>query len=146
MNNLLTIVAAGFIAMGAANCYANQTQVGRYLTVTEGANVSQSEPLQQSFMLNIPGEINTVGGAMSYLLNNSGFSLLPIKYRDTDTETLLTQKLPLSDRSLGPMTVMQALIALSGDAYVVLVDPQHRYISFMLRPRFQNLYSSNFNN
>ena len=121
-----------------------QAQVGRYLTVNQGASNSQNNPLEQSFMLTIPDTINTVGGAISYILTNTGYRLEPKQYQVKQVKLLLAQPLPLSDRKLGPMTVMQALSALSGPSFwQVLVDPNHRYVSFILRPATQTLYDKN---
>ena len=35
---------------------------------------------------------------------------------------------------------MGKVLALAGNAYQMLVDPQHRYISFQLRKQFKQLY------
>lgn len=122
----------------------SQAQVGRYLTVNQAARNSQSNPLEQTFMLTIPESINTIGGAISYILANTGYKLQPKQYQTIQVGLLLGQPLPLSDRKLGPMTVMQALSALSDHSFwQILLDPNHRYVSFILRPSTQSLYDQN---
>ncbi|MHC4397907.1 MAG: PFGI-1 class ICE element type IV pilus protein PilL2 [Planctomycetota bacterium] len=110
--------------------FAGQIQTGRYITVTDKPKLSQQNPLEQTVSLTIPAEIQTVGEAINYLLQNTGYNLLPAKYRQDEASELLKQKLPLNDRSLKNTTVKNALLALAGNAYLLLVDPKHRYVSF----------------
>jgi type IV pili sensor histidine kinase/response regulator len=120
---------------------AKQVQTGRYITMAATYTAAQVNPLQETFTLTFPDSINTIGAAMDYVLSNTSYKLLPINRRDDDLQELLKQKLPVADRKLGPITVQDGLIALAGNAYLMLIDPKHRYVSFALKPKFANLYS-----
>ena len=137
------LVTSTFIALGLLAhepVVAKQIRVGRYLTVNSSAQTAERTPLSQTFMLRFPGTIQTVGQAMGYLLSNTGYRLLPVKYQSTDVKDLFAQSLPMSDRKMGPMSVQQALLTLAGPAYLMLLDPKHSYVSFMLHRSLQNLY------
>jgi type IV pili sensor histidine kinase/response regulator len=120
--------------------FAGQIQTGRYITVSDKLPLAQKNPLEQTVSLTIPAEIQTVGNAVNYLLQNTGYKLLPTKYRLDDASELLKQKLPLNDRRLTNTTVKNALLALVGNAYLLLIDPKHRYVSFILNPEISKLY------
>ena len=135
------LIALASLAI-ASQCYAASTQVGRYLTVSNKPQLYQRDPLQQTFALTFPGRITTVGSAIRYILTKTGYSVLPHKYRNKTVNVLLKQKLPLGDRHLGSTTVIEGLAALAGNSYQVLVDPEHRYISFILKPKYMSLYST----
>lgn len=121
---------------------AKNVVVGRYLTVQTGATSSEVMPLQSVFDLTLPSNIQTVGQAMRYLLANTGYQLAPARDQNRATQDLLTQPLPLTDRSLRMMTVLQALQVLSGADYQILIDPKHRWLSFILKPTFKKLYDN----
>ena len=118
----------------------NTTQVGRYLVEKNGAQLSQVNPLQQIFSITFPSDIYQVKQAVSYLLINSGYNLAPNAQQTSEANYLLNQKLPLSDRQMGPMTIEEALLALAGDKYQLLIDPEKRFVSFKLKKPFENLY------
>lgn len=116
------------------------TEVGRYLTEKNGASVAQRKPLMQTFELTFPGHVQTVGQAITYLLSNTSYQLVPSEERSMEVSVLLTKPLPLSDRHMGTMSVKDALLALAGTPYQLLIDPEHRYVSFQLKPNFRVLY------
>ena len=120
--------------------FAKQIQTGRYITVSDKPVLAQKNALEQTVSLTFPVEIQTVGNAVSYLLQNTGYKLLSTKYRLDDANELLKQKLPLNDRKLTNTTVKNALLALAGNSYLLLVDPKHRYVSFALNPKTSKLY------
>lgn len=120
--------------------FGADVRVGRYLSTTSAPKASQQNPLEQIFSLTFPNSINTIGQAMDYILNNTSYKLMPNEYRSEDIASLLGQQLPLSDRQIGPISVDQALHVLAGSSYQMLIDPKHRYISFILKPTFNNLY------
>jgi type IV pili sensor histidine kinase/response regulator len=135
-------LTAAFLAIFFSNLvFANgYTQVGRYLLEKNGAQLSQCDPLQTVFKITFPYTVKTVGDAVKYLLNNTGYILVPCKYQSITIRNLLNQKLPLTNRTMGLMTIEQGLSALGGKAYQVLVDPKHKYISYQLRKEYQPLY------
>lgn len=143
MKQLAWIVLIGCITGITSSVYAlgeSSAQVGRYLVEKDGANTSQLNPLKQTFSVTFPSNIYRVKEAMSYLLINSGYNLAPNIQQTASAKNLLTQKLPLSDRHMGPMTIQEGLMALSGDTYQLLIDPERRLISFRLKKPFESLY------
>ncbi len=120
--------------------FAGQIQIGRYLTAPDKPALSQQNPLEQIVSLTFPASIATIGDAVDYLLQSTGFKLLPAKYRTDEANELLKQKLPLNDRKFSSVTVKNALLALAGYSYLLLIDPKHRYVSFTLKPEFAKLY------
>jgi type IV pili sensor histidine kinase/response regulator len=134
---IAVFLAVFFSNVAFANGY---TQVGRYLMEKNGAQLSQCDSLQTVFKITFPYTVKTVGDAVKYLLNNTGYIFAPCKYQSVTVRNLLNQKLPLSNRTMGLMTIEQGLSALAGKAYQVLVDPKHKYISYLLRKEYQQLY------
>lgn len=140
---LVTVFSMVFLSsLVFANGATSYTQVGRYLTEKNGAQVSQCDPLQTVFDVTFPSTVITVGDAIRYLLSNTGYRFVPSKYQSAAVHDLLNQKLSLSDRTMESMTVEQGLLALAGRAYQMLVDPRHRYISYQLRRQYQQLYDN----
>lgn len=120
--------------------YAGDVTTGRYVTVSDTAIASQSNPLLGTLSITFPDSVVTVGNAMSYILDNTSYTLIPASSRPKNLAALLNKELPVVDRHMGPITVANALLALAGDEYLLLVDQQHRYVSFSLQPKFQRLY------
>lgn len=135
---LIAILLLSLLMVGMD--FANDVRVGRYETTADTAKDNQVHPLQQVFQLQIPSTVNTVGGAMTYILSNTGYRLPSKNQQSTATQVLLSQPLPLTNRHLGPITVLNALHALAGSSYQVVVDPVNRLISFVLQPQVQPLY------
>ena len=139
--SIKTLVSIGLIGIAAATMAApNSTQVGRYMVEKNIPTESQSEVFNQTFSIQFPSSVQSIGDAMNYVLLNTGYQLVPYKYRTEDVQTLFNQKLPFSDRHMGPITVMVGLLTIAGPQYQLLIDPKHRYVSFMLRSDYKNLY------
>jgi len=118
------------------------TRVGRYLVEKNGPSYVQTDPLAVTFSLTFPPSIHRIQSALNYLLANTGYQLVARPYRSNDIKQLLKQRLPLTDRQLGPMTVRQGLHVLAGPAYQLLIDPDHRQISFQLKARYKVIYQT----
>ena len=120
---------------------AHSVTVGRYLTANTRATQPQKNPLLATVTVKLPESVQTVGQGIVFVLNGTGYHIVPKANRTQEVTNLLTQKLPTFDRTLGPITVVQALSALGGEATQVLIDPQYRLISYIIRPQFARLYS-----
>src|SRR5437016_1484115 len=88
-------------AVSSAEQYA-VTQVGRYLTVFNKSTIPQVDLLSQIVQVHFPQNIQTVGDAMNYLLQWSGYSLVIEANRSKALKIILAKPLPLIDRELGP--------------------------------------------
>ena len=138
---LLLSVVMGTLIFSSAFATGNDiTRVGRYLVEQNGPEAAQIDPLQEIFSLTFPSTIYSIRDAITYLLSNTGYNLTPIQYQSVNAKSVLKQRLPLSDRQMGPMTVEQGLLALAGNTYQLLTDPEHRLISFQLKKPYQPLY------
>ncbi|MCB1871754.1 MAG: hypothetical protein KDI49_07080, partial [Gammaproteobacteria bacterium] len=74
--------------------------------------------------------IQTLGEAVRYLLQRSGYRLAKIESTGPDTVTLFALPLPVVHRSLGPMTLRDALKTLAGPTFNLVQDPVHRLVTF----------------
>jgi type IV pili sensor histidine kinase/response regulator len=122
----LGLVAAG-IPLGVA---APEVQVGRYATVRAVPTVEQADLLAAQVMLRLPTSMATVGQAVEYLLQSSGYRLAPQDTAEPSRTTPLNLPLPEPHRVLGPMPLKTALETLVGPAFRLVEDPVHRLLSF----------------
>jgi conjugative transfer region protein (TIGR03748 family) len=100
--------------------------------VTAG-NVETGElQISRTLELELPQEITTVGQAISYLLEDSGYRLLSAKLAEPYRVGLFAMPLPEAQRRLGPLSLRQALELLSGPAFRLAIDPVYRLVTFEL--------------
>ena len=135
---LLTIsglFAASLITVGnveASNAPISEVQLGRYQTVVLQADQTQVDLLSSMVELELPEQINTVGQAITYLLDGSGYRLLSAKLAEPYRVFLFGFPLPKAHRQLGPLSLRQALELLSGPAFHLVIDPVYRLVTFEL--------------
>ena len=109
------------------------TQIGRYLTVKNGATRAQLNPFLMTGAFHFPPSVGTVGEAVRQVLAPTGYRLTPTP--SPSVKQTLQLPLPLSDRTLGPMTIHTALLVLMGEeVYELKRDPLHRLITFAMQP------------
>jgi type IV pili sensor histidine kinase/response regulator len=109
---------------------AAEVQVGRYSSLPAMPTVAQADLLATTITVSFPARIQTVGEAVNYLLQRSGYRMADAVA--PETMQLLELPLPAVHRSLGPITLTQALQTLAGPAFLLIHDPVHRLISFEL--------------
>ena len=101
---------------------------GRYTLVEMVPSPTQRDLMQQVIDVSVPGSYDAnVGDALRYVLLRSGYRLC-----DTpDTHTLNALPLPAAHLHLGPLTLRDALLTLTGtDAWDLTVDTIHREVCF----------------
>lgn len=125
-----TICFAGVSAVASANLQTNVVQTGRYSVLTAAPTEAQVELLAATVMIRFPQRMQTLGEAVHYLLQRSGYRLVPAAAIDPETAALLALPLPAVHRSLGPMTLKDALTTLAGPAFRRVQDPVHRLMTF----------------
>ena len=113
---------------------AAEVQVGRYSTLPAMPTAAQVDLLATIIIVTFPARIQTVGEAVNYVLQRSGYRLAPLLARAPEAEGLLALKLPAVHRNLGPVTLRQALETLAGKPFHLVRDPVRRLISFELNP------------
>lgn len=119
---------------------ANVTQISRYATVENKPMDSQVNPLLAVQQIHFPEQVHTVGEALNYWLQYSGFALVSDASLPPALKEVLVQPLPQVQRNLGPLRVQDGLEVLVGQPVFSLVqDPLHRRVSFKLKPQFAHL-------
>jgi conjugative transfer region protein (TIGR03748 family) len=138
----LTLVAVISLGIMTQPVFADtsNTVLGRYLTTATEPLPAQTDLLSQSFDVHFPRDIVTVGSAIKYLLNNSGYQMVDTHTLDPESIQMLLLPLPDIDRDLGPMTLLQGLQTLAGQTFQVVIDPVHRLIAFRLKAEYQAQY------
>ena len=121
---------AGICTVASVNLQANDLQVGRYSLFAATPTQAQAELLATTMTVRFPNRIQTVGEAVRYLLQRSGYRLADPELIGPDTVALFALPLPAVHRSLGPMTLRDALETLAGPAFHLVQDPVHRLITF----------------
>lgn len=126
------ICLAGICLVGSVNLQAKDVQIGRYSLLAATPTEAQANLLATTITVSFPARIVTVGEAVQYLLQRSGYRLAAGHVVAPEAEHLLTLPLPAVHRHFGPVTLMQGLEALVGPAFRLVQDPVHRLISFDL--------------
>ena len=126
----IAICVAGICAVASVNLQANDLQVGRYSLLAATPTEAQAELLATTMTVRFPERIQSVGEAVRYLLQRSGYRLATAESIGPDTVALFALPLPAVHRSLGPMTLREALETLAGPAFHLMQDPVHRLIAF----------------
>ena len=126
----VAVCVAGFLAIGGTNLQAKEIQVARYSTTTTTPTPAQAELLSTTVTLRFPERIRTVGEAVRYLLQRSGYRVADSERVSSETMALFALPLPAVHRSLGPITLREALQALAGPVFILVQDPVHRLITF----------------
>lgn len=140
MKSVITIKNASFVACAllfSGAQAANITQINRYATVENKPLVAQVNPLLTVQQIHFPRDVQTVGAAVAYWMQYSGFSLVEPARMPSVLKTVLEQPLPQVDRNLGPLTIHDGLEVLVGQqVFTVIQDPLRRQVSFRLKPNF----------
>ncbi len=124
-------VAGAYVAI-SPQLYASEVQVGRYSALRVMPTDAQADLLSTIITVEFPQRIQTVGEAVRYLLQRSGYRLTDDHTVNSVTADLLALPLPAVHRNLGPIQLKQALEALIGSVFRLVQDPVHRLISFEL--------------
>ena len=127
---VIAICITGFCTLASLNLKADQAQVGRYSMIAAVPSKAQTDLLATTLTIRFPERIQTLGEAVRYLLQRSGYRLAKIESIRPDTVNLFALSLPAVHRSLGPMTLRDALNTLAGPAFNLVQDPIHRLITF----------------
>ena len=126
----LTICVACICTLTSVDLQANDIQVGRYSLLTTAPTEAQTKLLTTKVAVRLPGRIQTVGEAVRYLLQRSGYRLAAPESIGPNAVALFTLPLPAVHRNLGPMTLRDALKILAGPEFHLVQDPVHRLITF----------------
>ena len=107
-----------------------QTQIGRYSVLTAGPTAGQRDLLSVTKSITIPHDINTVGGALRWLLRDSGYRLADEAVLSEEALVMLELPLPNAHRYFEPMPLKAVIGLLVGPAFHLVQDPLHRLVAF----------------
>lgn len=124
---------------GSSYAVTSYTQFGRYLTVTNAPHGNDPYGIKGTVERQFPDTIKTIGEAVEYTLQNTGYKLLPVSSSTASVRDLYNDPLPVYLRSIGPTSLENALVSLSGQAYQLVIDPVHRLVTYKLRSNYQGL-------
>ncbi|MCB1863231.1 MAG: hypothetical protein KDI47_16095, partial [Gammaproteobacteria bacterium] len=124
------VCIAGLCVLASVNLKADDAQVGRYSVIAAVPTKAQTDLLATTLTIRFPERIQTLGESVRYLLQRSGYRLAKIESIGPDTVNLFGLPLPAVHRSLGPMTLRDALKTLAGPAFNLVQDPIHRLVTF----------------
>ena len=135
------------LSLSTNNSLAEQEIVfSRYTLQQPTATTAQTDPLSVTVKVSFPPSITTIGDAIDYLLLQSGFSR--VVSGDDDEMNLMQLRLPKVHRSIGPISLKNALLTISGEPWQLAVNKIQRTISFTKSPEFNygaDNYSININ-
>jgi len=126
----LSMVLAGTGVTVRSTAYASDLQVGRYSLLSAEPTEAQTDLLATTVTVQFPARIQTVGEALKYLLQRSGYRLADAPARAPEMRTLLALPLPAVHQQLGPMSLRRALATLTGPTFQLVEDPRHRRVAF----------------
>ena len=131
-------IAVGLLATSVNFAHAaNVTQMNRYATVENKPLTSQVNPLLTVQQVHFPQRVVTVGDALLYWIQYSGFKLADDVQLPSTLKTLMTQPLPQVDRNLGPLTIQDGLSVLVGQEIFTLVpNPLSRTVTFKIKQKY----------
>ncbi len=112
-------------------------QFGRYSVRSATPTTAQGNILSVIVTIRMPAPIQTVGDAIHHLLNPSGYSLARFDAQGPEVIQLLNLPLPDVHRTLGSMSLQDALLTLASPAFRLYTDPVHRLIAYDLKPDYQ---------
>ncbi len=120
-------------------CLASEegTQTSRYLTIKNKPKLEQVDLISQTIQVSFPTNILTVGDAIKYLLRFSGYSLVSEARMNQALSITLQKPLPLVDRTLGPISLHDALKTMTGVGFDLMLDPIHREVDFKLKKSYE---------
>jgi type IV pili sensor histidine kinase/response regulator len=122
----LPLLIVGLGTCGVCHAASDAVRVARYTEVT-GPSAAERDPLAVVAILRFPREIvATVGDALKYLLQRTGYSL---GAGDQEAEHLLGLPLPESQRLLGPHPVRVMAQILVGDGFRVCANARTRVLT-----------------
>ena len=124
------ICIAGICTVACLSVHASDIQSGRYSTYSAAPTQAQVNLLEAIVAVQLPARIQTIGEAVRYLLQRSGYRLAATESTAPETLALFALTLPAVHRHLGPMTLRDALETLAGPAFHLVQDPVHRLITF----------------
>ena len=120
------------------------TQIDRYATVENQASAAQINPLLAVAQFRFQPNVRTIGDAIHQVLQNTSYQLVPTNQLPKIAQETLTKPLPITVRSLGPISIKDAVLVVMGkEVFNLVVDPAHRLINFRVKPGLIHVLGAN---
>ena len=124
-----TKVATNIPTKTPTKALTNQ-QVARYSVLRPRLMVGQQDLLSIAKALRVPSEITTVGGALEWVIKDSGYRLASPDQLTKDVKEMLQLPLPKAHRQFQAVPLRDVVLLLAGSSFVLVHDPVHRLIAF----------------
>jgi conjugative transfer region protein (TIGR03748 family) len=111
-------------------------QTGRYSYLPAKPRIAQLNPLLAVIDVQIPESIVTVKDSAQYLLQFSGYQLTQAISHERHVTALLQHPIPEVHRHFEQVILRDALLALGGSGYRLLVDPINRLVAYERDPKY----------
>ena len=106
------------------------SQIDRYSELTAGPTLEQRDLLAVTVAVSIPNNIASLGGALRWILRDSGYRLAADSVVPPEVHSMLKLPLPAAHRRLGLMPLKEVLALMVGPEFHIVQDPLHRLVSF----------------
>jgi len=130
-----TKISAVLAVLICCNAVAEETQeftqLSRYTKINLNTDQQQRNPLKTIVSIKFPENIETVGQAMVYAMERSGYEIPNSKGLTEPARILLSRQLPQIHRSFEFVTLENLLKTLAGEAFSLLIDPISRQVNFV---------------
>jgi type IV pili sensor histidine kinase/response regulator len=133
----LTLICLLVLSLPLLALAQSSVQTGRYTAVATGPTEAQRDPLKAVITVELAADVTTIGEAVKRVLADTGYALTAGVSDETEVFGLLGRPLPAVQRTLGPITVLDALKTLAGPASRVFVDPVNRLVTIEFDPAAQ---------
>ncbi len=105
-------------------------QVARYSILRPHLIAGQQDLLSVAKALRVPNEISTVGGALEWVIKDSGYRLASLYQLTKDVKDMLQLPLPKAHRQFQALPLRDVILLLVGSSFVLVHDPVHRLLAF----------------
>lgn len=134
---LKRVIILAAITVGYSSALTAEDDVtifeSRYTSEQVGPTENQTELLQTILRIQLPDRIETVGEAIEYVLDPFGYRLSRREPGAAGQYLLLILPLPKPHRTIGPITLIEALSVLGGESFTPVINPVKRNVFFQLK-------------
>ena len=125
-----TLWALFSLLLGPGAVAEEAVQTGRYTEVDPIPLPEQIDLLSAVVFVEFDVSASIVGDAVETVLEGSGYQLSDSPDHSGERELLLGFALPDVHRTLGPISIRDALKTLAGEGWMLVEDPMHRLVTF----------------
>ncbi len=136
----IAYAAALLIGYASQSIGGSDILIDRYTLQSLHPTSQQQDLMSVVVHIEFPASVATVGDAIDYLLQQSGYSLKGSTSRNLGE--MMNKPLPRVHRSIGPTELRMALVTLVGKPWKVVENPLERTIDFELSGGYDDFHDS----